>query len=149
MVGSGHPFSPHCDDDCDYTDVRILVFLDGAHAVDVDIILEYCDHNPALVEDLEYDVKDPNFRTILEKSGGGPRSWWKRDRAMRTLDLPSHAETLDVVRRALENQRFDVRAGNMTAHVVCLGLTCHFFYSSLNFQFWWIGNIWIQVSWID
>jgi len=70
----------------------------------VDSILEIWNSNTAFAQDLEYDLKDPNTRAVLEKSD--PRAWWRYAKA-KTLTL-DHGATLEVVREALKKQRFDV-----------------------------------------
>lgn len=83
----------------------------------MDEILAAWNRNPAFTQDLElgYDLNDPNIRTILEEMD--PRAWWDYDK-LRTQAL-GHAETLEVVREALEKQRFDVRVDYMDVpHVV-------------------------------
>lgn len=93
------------------------VFLDGPHDANVDAIIEAWSRNPAFAKDLEYDLKDPNIRNILKQTD--PRTWWDYDRE-RTLAF-GHAETLDVVREALEKQRFDVCVDYMASS--CCDLT--------------------------
>lgn len=71
----------------------------------MDEIVQAWSRNPAFTQDMEYDLKDPKLKELLMESN--PRTWWSYDRE-RTLAL-GHAETLDVVREALEKQKFDVR----------------------------------------
>ncbi|KAF5355176.1 hypothetical protein D9756_005691 [Leucocoprinus leucothites] len=80
-----------------------LVFLDGSHGVNVDEILAAWKRNPAFAEDLDYNLEDPNIKDTIQKMN--PRGWWEYNKE-RTLALGS-GDTLDLVREALEKQRFD------------------------------------------
>jgi len=69
----------------------------------VDEIIESYVLNPAIAYDLGVDPKAPGLREELEKTD--PKAWWdyNKDRSL-ALGI---GETLNVVRGALEKQRFD------------------------------------------
>lgn len=75
----------------------------------MDEIIAAWNRNPAFAQDLQFDPKSPEVREELKKTD--PRAWWEYDRD-RTLAL-GVGDTFDVVRGALEKQRFDVRVEYM------------------------------------
>ncbi|KAJ3576495.1 hypothetical protein NP233_g398 [Leucocoprinus birnbaumii] len=80
-----------------------LVFLDGPHGANVDEIVAMLKRNAEFLQDNKYNPDSPDVRDAIRKTD--PRAWWDYNRE-RTLAL-GIGETLDLVRDALEKQRFD------------------------------------------
>lgn len=102
----------------------------------MDEIIEAAVRNPSLSQDMGINPRAPGLREELKKTD--PRTWWDYNKDG-TLAL-GLGETLDVVRAALEKQRFDVRVEYMDTSWQCVTDRLVIFWVSV------LGGLWVQVG---